>query len=785
MMNLKNIGICCVFIFIVTACNSDIKNATAKGKIDFNHDIRPILNSKCISCHGGVKESGGLSFILREYALKKVKSGKFAIIPGKANLSEMMARIKSHDPEYRMPMNENPLTKQEIKTLEKWINQGAEWQNHWAFEKPMPQELPEVKEKDWIENPIDQFILARLEKENLQASEEADKITLIRRLSLDLIGLPPTLQEIEDFVNDTSPNTYVNLVDRLLASKHYGEHWAAMWMDLARYADSKGYEKDGHREMWKFRDWLIDAFNQNIGFDEFTVQLLAGDLLPEPTSENLIATAFHRNTMNNDEGGTIDEEYRMAAVIDRVNTTWEVWQGTTFSCVQCHSHPYDPFQHKEYYQFLSFFNNTEDADLPSEIPHMEVFTKEQERFIVQLEAKLKNHQSDPSKIKELKYVTYQIDSVKGSNLPIMTELKEEKKRETHVFLRGNRLDLGDLVQSDVPDLFPDLPEGVPANRLGMAKWIVDQNNPLTSRVAVNRFWARLFGKGIVETEEDFGSQGSPPTHPELLDWLALQFQKNLNWDMKALLKLIVTSATYKQSSLVSKELLEKDPANYLLARGARVRLTAEQVRDQTLHVSGLLSDHMFGKSVMPYQPAGVWQTVYSGSKWIESEGEDAYRRALYTYWRRTSPYPSMISFDSPSREVCVIRRISTNTPLQALVTLNDPVYIEAANALGKLMENEGETTIEKIEKGYELTLGRKPESQQINVLKELYDAAEKHMDSISKIDVPVAEISEEEGDYEESEYNVRHQQLSNISLESPLAYVANAMLNLNEFTTKQ
>ena len=785
MMNLKNIGICCVFILIVTACNSDIKNATAKGKIDFNHDIRPILNSKCISCHGGVKESGGLSFILREYALKKVKSGKFAIIPGKANLSEMMARIKSHDPEYRMPMNENPLTKQEIKTLEKWINQGAEWQNHWAFEKPMPQELPEVKEKDWIENPIDQFILARLEKENLQASEEADKITLIRRLSLDLIGLPPTLQEIEYFVNDTSPNTYVNLVDRLLASKHYGEHWAAMWMDLARYADSKGYEKDGHREMWKFRDWLIDAFNQNIGFDEFTVQLLAGDLLPEPTSENLIATAFHRNTMNNDEGGTIDEEYRMAAVIDRVNTTWEVWQGTTFSCVQCHSHPYDPFQHKEYYQFLSFFNNTEDADLPSEIPHMEVFTKEQERFIVQLEAKLKNHQSDPSKIKELKYVTYQIDSVKGSNLPIMTELKEENKRETHVFLRGNRLDLGDLVQSDVPDLFPDLPEGVPANRLGMAKWIVDQNNPLTSRVMVNRFWARLFGKGIVETEEDFGSQGSPPTHPELLDWLALQFQKNLNWDMKALLKLIVTSATYKQSSLVSKELLEKDPANYLLARGARVRLTAEQVRDQTLHVSGLLSDHMFGKSVMPYQPAGVWQTVYSGSKWIESEGEDAYRRALYTYWRRTSPYPSMISFDSPSREVCVIRRISTNTPLQALVTLNDPVYIEAANALGKLMENGGETTMEKIEKGYELTLGRKPESQQINVLKELYDAAEKHMDSISKIDVPVAEISEEEGDYEESEYNLRHQQLSNISLESPLAYVANAMLNLNEFTTKQ
>lgn len=780
---MKNKTVYCLLIIIICSCNPGRKSNALSDKIDFNHDVRPIINNKCIACHGGVKESGGLSFMLRESALEKLKSDKFAIIPGNAKGSEIMARITSHDPEFRMPMNEEPLSKEEIKTLEKWINQGAEWQNHWAFEKPIPKELPEIYNKDWIKNPIDQFILKKLENQDLLPSDEADKITLIRRASLDLIGLPPTVKEIENFVNDDSIDAYDKLIDRLLASKHFGEHWAAMWMDLARYADSKGYEKDGHREMWKFRDWLIDILNENIGFDEFTIQLLAGDLLPKPSEENLIATAFHRNTMNNDEGGTIDEEYRMAAVIDRVNTTWDVWQGTTFSCVQCHSHPYDPFDHKEYYKFLSFFNNTEDADLPSEIPNLQVYSKDEESRISELDSIIFNLKSEPTNYKKLKYVQSQRDSIKGSLLPIMTELNEEESRETHVFLRGNRLDLGDLVESEVPELLPDLPEGQPSNRLGMAKWIVDENNPLTSRVTVNRYWARLFGRGIVETEEDFGSQGSPPSHPELLDWLALQFQNELNWDVKALLKLIVSSATYKQSSMVSKELLEKDPSNYLLARGARVRLTAEQVRDQTLHVSGLLSDKMFGKSVMPYQPNGVWQTVYSGSKWLKSEGEDAHRRALYTYWRRTSPYPSMISFDTPSREVCVIRRIPTNTPLQALVTLNDPVYIEAANSLGKLMEKGGETKGERIEKGYLLALGRKPEGMEIEVLKKLFDAAEKHLDSVGKIEIIKSEeIVQDE--YEDS--NSKEQQLQEeIALETPLAYVANALLNLNEFTTKQ
>ena len=385
-----------------------------------------------------------------------------------------------------------------------------------------------------------------------------------------------------------------------------------------------------------------------------------------------------------------------------------------------------------------------------------------------------------SKGKELQDILTEKENIKGSRLPIMQELTGEDMRQTQVFIKGNRLDLGDSVQSNVPRLLPKLPQGAPANRLGMAQWLVADDNPLTSRVAVNRFWAQLFGKGIVETEEDFGSQGFKPSHPELIDWLAIEFQYNLKWDIKALLKLIVTSATYKQSSEISPELLEKDPANYLLARGARVRLTAEQVRDQTLKVSGLLSDKMFGKSVMPYQPEGVWQTVYSGSVWSVSEGEDAYRRALYTYWRRTSPYPSMMSFDSPSREVCVIRRLPTNTPLQALVTLNDPVYIEAANALGELMEKEGTTPEEKISKGYELAMGKIPEQHQINVLKSLYDAAEKHIDSMAKI--PPSIVVKDS--IVENVEKTRDEVLRDMTLETPLSIVANALLNLNEFTTK-
>ena len=581
---------------------------------------------------------------------------------------------------------------------------------------------------------------------------------------MDLIGLPPSERDRELFFNDNSPNAYDKLVDRLLASPRYGEHWTSMWLDLARYADSKGYEQDAHREIWKYRDWLIDAFNADMTFDEFTIQQLAGDLLPDASKDQIIATAFHRNTMNNDEGGTDDEEFRVAAVIDRVNTTWEVWQGISFGCVQCHSHPFDAFRHEEYYKYLSFFNNTADADLPTEEPVIDVYTKEEESKIALIKAWISENKGKPLMGAQLSKKETELDSIKGTSLPIMKELTGDDRRETNMFIRGNWLDKGKKVVSDVPASMPPLKTEEEPDRLVLAKWLVSGENPLTARVIANRIWAKLFGRGIVETLEDLGSQGSPPTHPELLDWLALQFQDELGWRMKPLIKMMVTSATYKQSSKVTPEKFDKDPNNYLLARASRIRLSAEQIRDQSLSVSGLLSEKMYGPSVKPYQPEGVWQVIYSGVNWENSEGEDAYRRGLYTYWRRTSPYPSMMSFDSPSREFCVNRRINTNTPLQALITLNDPVYIEAANALGNLTERNGKTLDQRITNMFERTLLREPTEGEVEILKNVYVEASLNL----------AE------DYEKTPMN-----LSLEALRTPMAVVANSLLNLDEFLTRQ
>lgn len=763
-------------VFFVSCKRSETGNDA--DQLTFNKDIRPILNNKCLACHGGVKKSGQLSFITRDEALAVLKSGKKGIVPGHPDQSELIARIKSHDPEYRMPLKEEPLSKEEIKLLEKWIKQGAEWEEHWAFIPP--KKSPIEDQNAWEINAIDHFVLKKLHTQGLEPSETTDKETLIRRVSLDLIGLPPSLEEIEEFVNDNEEGNYERLVDRLLASPRFGERWAAMWMDLARYADSKGYEKDGFRVMWRYRDWLIDAFNKNMPFDDFTRKQLAGDLLKGDDPEDLIATAFHRNTMNNDEGGTIDEEYRIAAVIDRVNTTWDIWQGTTFSCVQCHSHPYDPFEIEEYYQFMAFFNNTEDADLPSEVPVMAVFTKEEEQIREQLLAQIDslNRKSAPKSL--LQDRKKELSMIKPSRLPIMRELQGDERRTTHVFLRGNRLDHGEEVTSGVPVLLPSLKVESEASRLDMADWLVDERNPLTARVTVNRFWAQLFGKGIVETEEDFGSQGASPSNQELLDWLAVHFQKDLKYDIKALLKYMVLSNTYRQSSEINDIQIAKDPYNTYLSRGSRVRLTAEQYRDQCLHVSGLLSDKMHGKSVMPYQPDGVWQTVYSGEKWLLSEGEDAYRRALYTFWRRTSPYPSMISFDAPSREVCVIRRIDTNTPIQALVSLNDPVYLEAANAFANWMNAQEGDLEQKISMGYKKALAKDVSQEVLDQLTDLHYQASRALE----VEKP-SRTTEKELDSTLTEQQIKEKKMQNISLEDPMAYVANAIMNLNEFLTKQ
>ncbi len=605
--------------------------------------------------------------------------GAAGIVPGDSAHSRVAARIA--DEKRPMPPSGPRLTPAEISVIRKWIDEGAKYTAHWAFEKPVRPARPTVRQAAWVRNDIDAFVLARLEREGIAPSPEADPYTLARRIALDLTGLPPEPEVVRQFVHDKSPDAYERLVDRLLASPQYGERWARMWLDLARYADTQGYEKDNRRSIWPYRDWVVRALNANLPFDRFTVLQVAGDLLPNPSQDDLVATGFHRNTMTNTEGGTDDEEFRDAAVKDRVATTGLIWMGLTVGCAQCHTHKYDPIAHKEFYQLYAFFNQSEDSDKPEDVPVLKL--------------------GDASTL-------------------IMRDLEGEKRRVTRIHDRGNFLNLGAEVQPAVPGSFHPFPTDAPRNRLGLAQWLVDKDNPLTARVTVNRFWARLFGTGLVDSEEDFGTQGNPPSHPELLDWLATGFQQN-GWDIKGILKTIVMSATYRQSSASTPELTGKDPRNRLLARGARYRLDAEAVRDQALAASGLLSRKQFGPPVMPWQPEGIWMVVYNGERWVTSEGEDRYRRGLYTFMRRTSPYPSMINYDAPTGETCTVRRIRTNTPLQALTTLNDPVSMEAAQKLAlRALRESSASDIERAEHMFEMVLVRPPSRQEVRRLVALH-----------------------------------------------------------------
>ncbi|WP_162419120.1 DUF1553 domain-containing protein [Cyclobacterium roseum] len=857
-------------------------------RVDYNRDIRPIVNNKCIACHGGVKKSGGFSLLFEEEALAVNESGERAIVPGNVWKSELINRINHADPEYRMPLEEEPLSEAEIELMTRWINQGAVWDDHWAYKPPLSQEVPD-RDNSWIFNDIDRFVMQTLEEKELQPNPLSDRYSLIRRLSFDTRGLPPDLDEVQAYLADSSENAYEKWVDQFLDSPAYGERWAAMWMDLARYADSKGYEADRPRKIWKYRDWLIQAFNDNMPYDQFVTEQLAGDLLPNPTDENYIATAFHRNTMNNDEGGTDNEEFRVAAVLDRVNTTWTVLQGTTMECVQCHSHPYDPIRHEDYYRSLAFFNQTADADIPSEAPVLIDFKSEEDqeklkriqtwvseegsqqqeqhpdyftRLIRLGEAKIHPHyfeQMDKgipvkgtatfkvepdiySRTRNLPFVgedrilfkvraqkgkgkiSFRLDSLKGREIgswnvqpktktrfneetkedetysvmevvsipvkptqgthdlylayegvdgeeltctfewvmlhhalpgeeqagyeevaqafqelynseaekettPVMVSLPNRYQRESRIFEKGSWMVPGELVSPGLPAIWNPFEGNYDPDRLGFSQWLFSPENPLTARVMVNRLWEQLFGRGLVSSMEDFGSQGYAPTHPELLDWLALRFSQDLDWDIKKLLKEILMSATYRQSSHFKDPKEDPDPLNEWLARGPRLRLTAEQIRDQALAVSGLLSEKMGGPSVMPEQPDGIWQVVYSGDEWLTSKGEDKHRRALYTFWRRTSPYPSIIAFDAPSREFCLPKRIDTNTPLQALVTLNDPVYLEAAIALGrKVLENYSEDE-ERLALLYSLAMRRGIDPDKLGDLRRLLRQTETYFET--------------------------------------------------------
>lgn len=1068
-----------------TAANTAAEQA-AGGQVDFNRDIRPILSNRCFTCHGPDDEQRQADLRLDTRSGATADLGGYAAIkPGDPANSELLARVLATD-ETRMPPIENGvgLEPRQIDLLRRWIAEGAEYSRHWSLIPPTRPERPSTQHPDWIANEIDAFVLARLEQNGLKPNTVADKYLLLRRLSLDLTGLPPTPEQVREFIADESPDAYQRTVDRLLASDAYGERWASMWLDLARYADSAGYADDPPRTIWLYRDWVIKALNRNMPFDEFTIQQVAGDLLPDPTEDQLIATAFHRNTLTNSEGGTNDEEFRNVAIVDRVNTTMEVWMGTTIACAQCHNHKFDPITQAEFFQLFAFFNNTQDADRRDEAPLLSVETEavkqrrsQIEQRLTQLKSQLKPNpeqlqqlftefkqqatrkhnwtpaeklvpsdsqrktfavswphsgviptaiqlrlaaadtppneavqlnsasvelfdsqatsrsgrfvrislpgkqkmihlaevqvfsgtdniarkgqasqsstgfggpaaraidgntdgkytsnsvthteiQNDPwwevdlkdnqsidrivvwnrtdnnlqsrlngyvvsildaqrntvwqqsfekapeshaeipvsgrtvvplasvsatsdrhltlaqlpaqlltrlqaadqgwapqliagrteslvfdlaklpgdqaattaaannraahsdSRIKltlhfasavppqikltaqttsdaqpasavphaiapfvggglpqpvpqplhdylaaryqppqklvdQVAAAEKQLANVKPVTVPVMRERPADQRRVTKIQLRGNYRVTSDEVHAGVPSAFHQLPSDAPVNRLGLAHWLVSPENPLTARVIVNRYWEQLFGTGLVRTSEEFGNQGEPPSHPQLLDWLAVELIES-GWDVQHILRLMVLSSTYRQSSDATARKLEVDPFNRLLSRGPRVRLTAEMIRDQALAVAGLLSRKMYGESVRPPRPKlGLKAAFGSSTDWETSQGADRYRRALYTLWRRSMPYPSMATFDAPSRNVCTIRRMPTNTPLQALVTLNDPVYIEAAQALARRVLREAAASRrEQLEYAFRLCLIRPPRPAETARLEELFD----------------------------------------------------------------
>jgi hypothetical protein len=986
--------VCCAWVVgaLAAYCAASAPSASAPaawqagggesaGRVDYDRDVRPILETSCFMCHSGSKPQAQLRLDSREGILKGGLSGP-AVTPGDGANSLLVRRVLGHGDMTRMPPAGDPLADQQVAVLRAWIDQGAGGpaapaavgiEKHWAYVKPTRPQPPRVSGAAWARNPIDSFVLARLERETLAPSPEAPREALIRRLSLDLTGLPPTVAEVDAFLADESPDAYEKIVERLLGSPHYGERWARPWLDLARYADTNGYEKDDRRSAWKYRDWVIDALNRDMPFDQFTVEQIAGDMLPNATDDQRIATGFNRNTMLNEEGGVDQMEARWETIVDRVGTTATVWLGSTVACAQCHNHKFDPFSQKDFYKLFAFFESTDytfegDASIGEQKlvePRLETPTPEQEarrREITAEMAELKKRleargpeseaeqaawerrvaasraawarldavrldatggatlearpdgsvvaagggdgpvtytieartklqgitglrlealadpalprggpgrdpygnfvltgievrvapaSGEPAAAREVAFAKAQADgetwdtqaksllepegkgwgidatrdevrldrqavlvpeapfgsagesvvlvklrhgspgqsigrfrlsvttakdpttivevpatlrpaldtpasartekqrnelarhfqsvapsleparnrlaelkkAVEALNIPstlVMREPPTFERPSTYFRVRGSYLNKGERVYADVPSFLHPMPASRMPNRLGLAYWLVDPENPLVARVTVNRIWEQYFGRGIVETSEDFGTQGAKPSHPELLDWLATEFMER-GWSQKAIHRLIVTSATYRQSSRVTPELLERDPYNRLLARGPRFRVEAEMVRDVGLAASGLLNPKVGGPSVFPYQPEGIWSLPYNDDKWVMSPQADRYRRGLYTFWRRTSPYPSMVAFDAASREYCTPRRVRTNTPLQALTTLNDPAFFEMAKALAKRMLTEtagGEA--ERAAYGFRLCTARRPAPAEVDRLLALY-----------------------------------------------------------------
>ncbi|MEO9935151.1 PSD1 and planctomycete cytochrome C domain-containing protein [Rhodopirellula bahusiensis] len=919
-----------LFCFTATWLGTGFGTPSSAIAVDFADDIQPILNEHCIACHGGVKQAADLSFIHRDSALAVIE-------PGDVDGSYMIDRILSDDESEIMPPPEHgaPLTEKKVALLKTWIEEGAKWKQSWGYEPPVAPGVPDVANPDACRQSIDRFVRSTLEEKGIQPAKDAPPHQWLRRVTLDLTGVPPTLAEVESFsaaAKERGDAAYAEKVDELLQASGYGERWASVWLDQIRYADSRGLGLDGRRNAWKYRDWVIDSLNNDMPFDEFTIKQIAGDLLPDPSINDRLATTASRLTQTNEEGGTDDEEFRINAVMDRVSTVWQTWQGITFGCVQCHSHPYDPIEHEEFYEFMAFFNNSVDCDLSGEEPLLSVpLDNEDEERASQLDRRIRSlkesiwHQefeavSDgeldwkhidsmtASATKQTKVDVeerggrtefYTIDTLsngttvslecevpesadkltairltllprnpetaladsewgfvlshlnavltggeddetqiefshviadepeplkrarssmdsknsdgfaaftrihharvavfllkepvevpegaklkldmscrqqalgafplvvrRGSvdvcsdekallawtdkdlsaqrdklsklsserrkiasvRIPIMMERPEHLARPSHVFIRGLFLTKDQQVHPDVPASMPPIDGEGPFNRMDLAKWLVDPSNPLTARVTVNRIWARLFGIGLVPTEEDFGSSGERPTHPELLDHLALKFQNEYDWSWKQLIRSIVLSSTYRQDAVIDPSLDLVDSQNRFLARGPRFRMPAEMVRDQALFVSGLLSPEVHGAPVHPPIPDGVWKPFQGGDKWSTPDvgNPDRYRRSIYTYTKRSIPYPMFAAFDAPSREFCTPRRLRSNTPLQALTTLNDVTFVECTRALAKKVEAMDGPVEERLAKGFTLVTSRTPTSAEQKILVSLYEQA--------------------------------------------------------------
>ncbi|WP_338875415.1 PSD1 and planctomycete cytochrome C domain-containing protein [Spirosoma sp. SC4-14] len=684
-------------------------------RISYNFDIRPILSDKCLVCHGpdANKREAGLRLDDPQSAYKALAEhpSAHALVPGKPELSEVFLRITSTDTATLMPppASNLKLSAREIKLIETWIRQGATYQKHWSFVAPKKPAIPTVSLKSWPRNEIDYFILQKQEQKGLSPNDEADKERLLKRLSLDLVGLPPSLSMMDRFLADKSPNAYEKVVDQLLSNPAYGEKMALHWLDLARYADSHGYQDDGYRTQWPWRDWVIHAFNKNMHYNDFVTWQLAGDLMPGSTKEQLLATGFNRNHKITEEGGVIPEEYRIMYVTDRNDLFGKGLLGVTIECAHCHDHKYDPFSQKEYYQLFAFFNNVKEVGIESVIGGPETYAKKPLMEI-----------SDQDVKDILSFV-----NKRDTNRLIVSVMGDlDTTRKTFVLKRGAYDAPGDEVQPGTPKAILPFDDSYPKNRLGLAKWLFDPRNPLTARVYVNHLWQEFFGKGIVKTSGDFGMQGDLPTHPELLDWLAVDFREH-GWDMKRLVKQMVMSATYRQSAVLSPEKLAADPDNVFLAHGPRYRIQAEFVRDLVLCSSGLLNPAIGGPSVKPYQPAGLWEGATSGrgllSAYNQDHGSALYRRGMYTLIKRTVPPPSMAIFDASNRDLCEVRRLKTNTPLQALVMMNDPTVLEASRVLAARLLQENSPVSDKINKAFRLIVSRRPNEKETAILSSYYD----------------------------------------------------------------